>query len=221
MPPPYLGAGDTIAGPPFPEPDSVPPARPRPAAAGRAKAPDAIKPGQLVENIPRRMKVCVTQIAEVRISRDELADITIGMQGEGPARRHLVQTTRAMSVRLRSSSGGFRIESLSPETQWADSTISRLSADYAIWRFAIMPEKRGAGELVLTVSARTIAGDGIVAETALPEQTIKIAVSTNYNLLARRWSGWAAAAVVGGILAKLGETFWGPISQIVGRLFIF
>lgn len=219
VPPSYLDAGDTIAGPPYPEPDSVPPPRARLPDAGRGRHVDTIQPGQLVESIPRRMKVAVAYIAEVRISRDELADIARGMQGGPAVGRHAILTTRAMSVRLKSMGNALRVEALSPETQWIDGSVSRLAADYAVWRFTIVPERRGPGDLLLTVASRAIGGDGVVAETALPDQAIRISVSTNYGLTARRWGGWIAAAIVGGILAKIGEAFWSPISATIGRLF--
>ncbi|MGI9410151.1 MAG: hypothetical protein ACR2OV_08755, partial [Hyphomicrobiaceae bacterium] len=50
-----------------------------------------------------------------------------------------------------------------------------------------------------------IGGDGLAAETALPEQIFEVRVSTNYGRLAGRWAGWISAAVIGGLFARFGE----------------
>jgi hypothetical protein len=69
----------------------------------------------------------------------------------------------------------------------------------------VTPRTRGKRQLQLIVSARTVGADGVTAETALPDQVIEVRVATNYGRAAKRWAGWIAAAVVGGLLAKFGE----------------
>jgi hypothetical protein len=68
--------------------------------------------------------------------------------------------------------------------------------------------------LQLIVSARTVGADGMTAETALPDQIVDVKVSINYARTAARWIGWIAAAVIGGLLAKFGETGW-VIAQLL------
>ena len=164
-----------------------------------------IHPGQLVENIPRRMTRGVSQIVEVRVARADLSNLADGMQGQGLAQRHELVITQAMSLRLRAPNGGFFIETSSPETQWIENKLGLLNDDYASWRWTITPQRTGRENLQLIVSARTVGGDGLMAETALPDQVFEVRVSTNYKSLALRWSGWAAAAVIGGLFAKFGE----------------
>ena len=174
-----------------------------PPATQQSGAP--IHPGQLVENIPRRMTKGVAQIVEVRVARAELSNLADGMQGQGLAQRHELVITQAMSLRLRAPNGGFFIETSSPETQWIENKLGLLSDDFASWRWTVTPQRTGRESLQLIVAARTVGGDGLMAETALPDQVFEVRVSTNYKSLALRWTGWAAAAVIGGLFAKFGE----------------
>jgi len=224
--------------PPGPHPDLTPPVPPAPpsdvAASSRwpiprqdkaATAPPPerrraassgpfvgswplIEPGQLVENIPRRMRVGVPVVAEARIARADVKALAEGLSGGGAAFHHEVVVTKAMSVRLRAPHGGFTIENRSPETQWIETVLGLGNDDFASWRWTVTPRGRGHQQLQLIVSARTVGADGMTAETALPDQIVDVKVSINYGRTAGRWIGWIAAAVIGGLLAKFGETAW-------------
>ena len=205
-------------------------ATPTPAATGNASPPadrrraapsgpfvgswPLIESGQLIENIPRRMRVGVPVVAEARIARADVKALAEGLQGGGAAFRHEVVVTKAMSVRLRAPDGGFTIENRSPETQWIENVLGFGSDDFASWRWTVTPRARGRRPLQLIVSARTVGADGMTAETALPDQIVDVKVSINYARTAARWIGWIAAAVIGGLLAKFGETGW-VIAQLL------
>lgn len=165
-----------------------------------------IEAGQLVENIPRRMRVGIPVVVEARIARADVKALAEGLQGGGAAFRHEVVVTKAMSVRLRAPDGGFSIENRSPETQWIESVLGFGSDDFASWRWTVTPRNRGRRQLQLIVSARTVGADGMTAETALPDQVVDVRVAINYARTAARWAGWIAAAVIGGLFAKFGET---------------
>jgi hypothetical protein len=45
-----------------------------------------------------------------------------------------------------------------------------------------------------------------------------VRVRTNYAKAARRWIGWGAAAVVGGLLAKFGEGTFDAIGRMLAGL---
>ncbi len=167
-----------------------------------------IESGQLVENIPRRMRMGIPVVAEARIARADVKALAEGLAGGGAAFRHEVVVTKAMSVRLRAPDGGFTIENRSPETQWIENVLGFGSDDFASWRWTVTPRARGRRQLQLIVSARTVGADGMTAETALPDQIVDVKVSINYARTAGRWAGWIAAAVIGGMLAKFGETAW-------------
>jgi hypothetical protein len=184
----------------------------RPAPAPRAEI------GQLVENIPRSMRVAVQALIEVRIARAEVQSLAEGLQGGGAAYKHEVTVTRAMSVRLRAPDGGFFIETASPETQWIEKTSLISTDDYASWRWHVTPREKGRRRLQLIISARTVSGDGLAAETALPDQVISVRVRTNYGRSFSRFIGWSVAAVAGGLIAKFGEGALDQMTQIVTRM---
>lgn len=176
------------------------------AATGqRSRTTTRAEIGQLVENIPRNMRVAVPVLVEVRIARRDVKALAEGLQGGGAAYRHEVTLTNAMSVRLRAPDGGFFIENASPETQWIEKTLLLSSDEFASWRWNVTPREKGKKRLQLIISARTISGDGLAAETALPDQVITVRVRTNFAKSVSRWAGWAAAALVGGLLARFGE----------------
>jgi len=193
------------------------------APPGGMPAPPAARPvpaqraeiGQLVENIPRTMRVAVPALVEVRIAKAEVKALAEGLQGGGAAYQHEVTITKAMSVRLRAPDGGFYIETASPETQWIERSMLLSSDDYASWRWHVTPRDRGKKRLQLIISARTVGADGLAAETALPDQVITVRVKTNYAKTASHWVGWGVAALIGGLLAKFGEGLLDAGMQVV------
>ncbi len=211
--------------PPYAPQPFPPPAAPRAEMPGRGAPPPPserrrpqapagpfvgswplIEAGQLVENIPRKMRAGVPVVVEARIARADVKALAEGLQGGGAAFRHEVVVTKAMSVRLRAPDGGFSVENRSPETQWIENVLGFGNDDYASWRWTVTPRTRGRRQLQLIVSARTVGADGVTAETALPDQVVDVKVSINYARTLGRWAGWIAAAVLGGLLAKFGET---------------
>jgi neural Wiskott-Aldrich syndrome protein len=186
-----------------------------PATASRRSVSPRTEIGQLVENIPRSMRIAVPALIEVRIARADVQALAEGLQGGGAAYQHEVTVTKAMSVRLRAPDGGFFIETASPETQWIEKAMLLSSDDFASWRWHVTPRDRGRRRLQLIISARTVSSDGLAAETALPDQVITVRVHTNYVKAATRWLGWGAAAVIGGLLAKFGEGAFAMIGQLI------
>lgn len=190
----------------------APPQMQRPGS--RHPAPRA-EIGQLVENIPRSMRVAVPAMIEVRIARADVKALAEGLQGGGAAYQHDVAITKAMSVRLRAPDGGFFIETASPETQWIERSALLSEDDFASWRWHVTPRDAGRKRLQLIISARTMSADGMVAETALPDQVITVRVRTNYGQVASRWIGWGVAAVAGGLLAKFGEGAFAMLGKMI------
>jgi hypothetical protein len=186
-----------------------------PRSAARPVAPRT-EIGQLVENIPRVMRVAVTALIEVRVARADVQALAEGLQGGGAAYHHEVTVTKAMSVRLRAPDGGFFIETASPETQWIEKTLLTSGEDFASWRWHVTPREAGRRRLQLIISARTVSTDGLAAETALPDQVITVRVRTNYAKAAARWMGWGLAAVLGGLLAKFGEGAFATLGKLIG-----
>ena len=175
-----------------------------------------VQAGQLVENIPRKMRVSIPVIVEARIARAEVKALADGLQGDGAVYRHEVIVTKAMSVRLRAPNGGFYIETASPETQWIENVLGLMSNDYASWRWSVTPRDAGKKRLQLVISARTIGSDGLAAETALPDQIVDVKVGINFGRTALQWSGWIAAAILGGVLARFGEGAFDMVRVMLG-----
>ncbi len=119
-----------------------------------------IEAGQLIENIPRRMRAALPVVVEARIARADVKALAEGLAGGGAVFRHEVVVTKAMSVRLRAPDGGFTIENRSPETQWIENVLGLGNDDFASWRWTVTPRVRGKRQLQLIVSARTVGADG-------------------------------------------------------------
>ncbi len=177
-----------------------------------------IEVGQLVENIPRTMRVAVPKAVEVRIAKAAVKQLAEGLQGGGAAFHHDVTITKAMSVRLRAPDGGFFIETASPETQWIERANLVSNEDFASWRWHVTPREKGKKRLQLVISARTVGADGLAAETALPDQVITVRVRTNYGKTFARVAGWCVAALIGGLLAKFGEGLLTIGMSVVAKL---
>lgn len=174
--------------------------------------------GHIAENIPRTMRAGKTERIEIRIAKAAAKYITQGFEGGGVVWKHDIVVTQAMSVRLRAPEGGFFIETASPETQWIENSLGHSSDDYASWRFLATPNARGWSRLQIIVSARTVGADGMMAETAMPDQVIEVKVRRDLKRTALRWAGWVAAAVAGGALAKFGEDGFGIAAGQIQRL---
>jgi hypothetical protein len=195
-----------------------PPGALSPEAAGRPAPKQRAEIGQLVENIPRTMRVAVPVRVEVRIAKAEVQALADGLQGGAAAYHHDVTITKAMSVRLRAPDGGFFIETASPETQWIERAMLLSNGEFASWRWHVTPREKGKRRLQLVISARTVGADGLAAETALPDQVITVRVRTNYARTASHLVGWGVAALIGGLLAKFGEGLLDMGMTVVAKL---
>jgi hypothetical protein len=197
-------------------PPSPPPApaaeapEPKPAAARSAgsrrqdiqRVENLPVAGKLVENIPRVMRVAEHERVEVRLSREETAELLAAFEGRGAQQSHDIQVTQAMSVMLRARTGTFHIQNLSPETQWVYERPGVIGPKFGRWRWDVTPLKRGDHKLLLIVSARTARGDGIAGDIALPDQVIEVAVRANVRRDLERLGLWAGIAVAGGVLTE-------------------
>jgi len=191
---------------------------PRPSSGGFVGSWPLVESGQLIENIPRRMRAGIPVVVEARVAKADVKALAEGLQGGGAAYRHEIVVTKAMSVRLRAPDGGFWIETRSPETQWIENVLGLSSDDYASWRWTVTPRERGRKQLQLIVSARTVGADGLTAETALPDQVIDVRVGINLGRTMGRWVGWIAAAIIGGVLARFGEGAFEQGREIIAKL---
>ena len=168
----------------------------------RSRNPHDVFLGRLIENVPRRMRAAVSERIEVRISREETQALLRGMEGRGATKGHDISVTQTMSVALRAPDGGFNIESLSPETQWIFNRPEEADV-YGRWRWVVTPSRTGTRKLQLLIASRSIGTNGVVADSALPDQVITIRIRTNYWLTFAKGIQWIAAMIVGGVLTEL------------------
>ncbi len=202
-------AGDPARGPRLPNGSvggaSHPPAEGLgpPPSLWPATPPQALRAGQgergpLVENVPRVMRVGRPSPVEVHIPRDKIETLIMALSARGGAAfRPDGLVTRAVSVRLSAPNGGFWIEAESPETQWAESTSAKPHDEHAVWRWTVLPHRRGRNRLLLTVATRTVGRDGLASETAPPDRVIEIRVKSNKLRGFGRLLAWIVLVVIG------------------------
>jgi neural Wiskott-Aldrich syndrome protein len=149
--------------------------------------------------------VARTEQIEVRLSPDELRAFAAQLDGRGAAYAHDKVIAKALSVRLKAADHSFAVEPTSPETLWLDAQTLHMSNDGARWRWHAAPQTSGRKKLQLLISARTVGADGMVAETALPDQTVSVKVGGNLGRSALKLLGYLAAIAIGAALARYGE----------------
>ena len=153
--------------------------------------------GQLIENIPRTIRVDVPVTVEVRLVGTNEA-----------ARDHVSQATRAMSVRLSASDGGYTVESLTPETQWIEGGSLPEGQAVARWRWMVVPQRSGRRNLQLAVSTRWVGADGISGDLPMPAQQVTVSVRRRYAKGLGRILGWLVAAGLGAAAVLYGGGVW-------------
>jgi neural Wiskott-Aldrich syndrome protein len=173
-----------------------------------------------VETIPRRMRVGVPAAAQVRIGRERIDSlILLLMKGRGLAHRPEALASRSLSVRLKAPDGGFWIEPVSPETQWAEPLSGSHQHDEQVtWRWTVTPQQRGRGRLVLVVTARTVGQDGLATEAAPPDRVIEVAVSGGRLRRTGRWIGLFAALGAGAVIGRFSGELWAIGAAVIRRL---
>jgi neural Wiskott-Aldrich syndrome protein len=164
------------------------------------------------------MRVGVTATAQVRVSRERVDGlIQLLMKSKGVSQRPEGLMARALTVRLVAPDGGFWIEALSQETQWAEAAAGRQQDGHLTWRWSVTPQERGRGKLQLVVTARTVGRDGVVTETAPPDRTIEVAVSRAHFTGLRRWLGVLFTLAVGAVIGRFAGDVWSIVSVILKR----
>lgn len=161
--------------------------------------------GKLTGSIPTHWRVSQAQPIEIRLSPDELRALALQLDGRGAAYAHEKIVAKALSVRLKAPDHHFAIEPTSPETLWLDAQALQMSNDGAHWRWQVTPQAGGKTKLQLVISARTVGADGVVAETALPDQSVTVKIGGNRRRLALKLLGYLGVLLLGAVLARYGE----------------
>ena len=196
------------------------PGAPWPVVPPPGKRAGASERGPLVENVPRVMRVGVPVEVEVRIARDKIESLILTLSGRGAQSRPDSFVTRSVSVRLRAPHGGFWIEAATPETQWAETAATVPHDDHAVWRWMVLPHRRGRGRLMLLVSTRTVGQDGVASELTPPDRTIEVRVKSNKLRRLGSLLLWLAVLSIGAAAGYLGQDFWEPVLACIKRLIV-
>jgi len=180
---------------------------------GPSAAPER---GPLAESVPRRMRNGIAATAEVRIARDKVDGLMLALAPRGV--RPEAFPTRTLAVRLRAPNGGFAIEAHAPETQWLDRSGTTPNDGFAAWRWTITPQRPGRNRLLLTVSARLVGPDGLVAEAAPSDRSIEVRIAPNYRHLGKRWVGWLAVAIAAAAAVQFSGELWAAALSLIKEL---
>jgi hypothetical protein len=143
--------------------------------AGPARGSQRAPAGPLIEAIPRRMRLGVATVTQVRIGRDKVDSLMQLLTGNRTPPQPEATMARVLSVRLRAPDGGFAIEPDTPETRWIEGA-GQPQDEAVAWQWEVTPLRRGRQPLQLLVSARTVTREGVSGETAPPDRTIEVVV---------------------------------------------
>ena len=159
----------------------------------------------LIDAIPERMRVAVPETIEIEIPRSQILSLGPPMLSPPLGLATDADMRKAISVRLRSKTGGMTVEAMSPETQWIDRRADSLSDETVRWRWVVTPRRRGTDHLAVSVGCRTISTEGLTAEATLPEQSADVVVRADRRKALRQTGGWLAAMCLGALLMKLAD----------------
>jgi hypothetical protein len=173
--------------------------------------------GLLIEAVPRRMRVGTAASSEVRIARDKIDGLLLALRNRDGQASGEAPLVRTLSVRLKGTKGGFWIEPTTPETQWVEGQRARVENDHIVWRWTVVPRRRGRSRLTVMVTVNTAGRDGVVATTSPPDRVIDVSVGLNQSRRVARVAGWILAAVVGAALAHLGPQYWPLVSALLTK----
>ena len=163
---------------------------------------------QVVENIPKVMRVGKVHYLEVRVAKFANTEIELAPEDYGlRSKQNSNPLTKAITVRLTGSDGLFLIDCATASTQWTEMQGGITNdADFAVWRWRVLPRKSGVSKLRLDVTARTSNEDGLTAEIPIqPSKSIDIKVTRNYGSIFKK------LLLIGGIFViGFGVAQYGP-----------
>lgn len=154
------------------------------ASKGARASGEPVGPlAKVLEGIPRRARLARGEIFQIRLAKEEAAQLFAGAQRRPAPGGEAFPVCRAVTIRLSAPEGGFFIETGAPETQWI---VNRQGAGggeeaFGTWSWAVVPNETGAYGLSVSISARDFDASGFLSEIRLPEQTVKIRVRRNFS----------------------------------------
>ncbi len=162
---------------------------------------------QVVENIPKVMRVGKVHYLEVRVAKFANTEIELAPEDYGlRSKQNNAPLTKAITVRLTGSDGAFLIDCATASTQWTEMQGGITNdADFAVWRWRVLPRKSGISKLRLDITARTSNEDGLTAEIPIqPSKSIDVKVTRNYASIFKKILIVAGVFAVGFAAAEYG-----------------
>ena len=143
---------------------------------------------QVIENIPKVMRKGKVHFIEVRVARFANTELDFDPDQYGlRAKQDKVPVIKAITVRLTGPDGQFLIDSANSSTQWTEIHNGVDEADFAVWRWRILPQRSGKSKLRLDITARTSSENGITAEIPVqPSRSFDVKVTRNYGAIINR-----------------------------------
>lgn len=164
-----------------------------------------LAPGRILYNPPSEMKVGVKDRIEVRISKNQIEDLTRGLEGAGVPKIENLRAGDSMKVRL--TGDGFEIAAL-------DSDEQLVSDDgFTQWCYDVTPVHSGDRVLSLIVTVR-IAVPGVpdaVRDYAPFTRTIHVHVNPVYSTARFVQSNWQW--LVGTLVIPLAVLAWNRMKK--------
>jgi neural Wiskott-Aldrich syndrome protein len=153
--------------------------KPKPS---RASAEPSGPLAKLVESIPQKARLARGEFIQIRLGKEEAAQLLARAQRRGAPAGEGGPACRAVTIRLSAPEGGFFIETGAPETQWiVNRPASAGEEPFGTWSWAVVPNETGSYPLSVSISARDLDAKGFPTEIRLPEQTVKIRIRGNFG----------------------------------------
>ena len=175
----------------------------------------------VIENVPKVMRVGKMHYVEVCVARFASAELDFGPENYGlRAKEDKQPKTKAITVRLTGADTQFLIEASTATTQWTEMNNGVMDeADFAIWRWRVMPRKSGKANLRLDVSVRSSGEEGLGAEIPVqPSKSFNIKVTPNYLKGVKRGLLIALIFGCGFAIAKYGQTVFNEAQTIIEQM---
>lgn len=169
---------------------------------------------QVIENVPKVMREDKLHYVEVRVARFTDAELDFDEEGYGlRSKSEKKPYTKAITVHLTGPDGQFLIDSATAATQWCELHRSMVDdADFAIWRWRVLPRKAGISKLRLDVTVRATGENGLSAEIPVqPSKSFEIKVTRNYGRIFKRFMAILLLFGLGYAIAR-----YGPVAYETG-----
>ena len=143
---------------------------------------------KITGGIPRKARLGRAETVQIHLTGEEAGLLFSQLPGhERPSQGGEAQPSyRAVTVRLSAPGGGFFIAPSAPETQWLSGRSSFVGeAPFGTWAWTAIPCETGPAFLSVSIFAREVDGNGILGDSQIPQQAIKVRIYG--NLASRFW----------------------------------